>query len=138
MIYEGFSNKLGTTSFTTPPFFFKDNKSLWTISSISPSKMDRPRFFSLMTFSGISFFLLALLIICSYLFLNDRPVVSPMLNFDFNFLQAAALSFPDPCFPISYAPFRCIFYTVFFLFLQQSMQQLMQLDDSSFQYQTLL
>ena len=62
--------------------------------------MGRSRFFSLNTFSGVSFFLLALLIICLYLFFNDRTVLSPRLNFDLNFLQVAAVRFSDAYFPI--------------------------------------
>ena len=68
---------------------------------ISLSRIGRPRFFSLITLSGASLFLLVLLIICSYLLWNDRTVLSPMLNFDLNFLQPAAVLFSDAYLPIS-------------------------------------
>ena len=68
---------------------------------ISLGRIGQPCFFSLITFPGASFFLLVLLIICSYLFWNDRAVLSAMLNFDLNFLQAAAVLFSDAYLPIS-------------------------------------
>ena len=51
---------LETTTFTAPPFFLTDRRNFWTISSISPSKTDRPRFCAAIVFFGKPFFWLHL------------------------------------------------------------------------------
>ena len=92
--------------------------------------MVQPSFVSLITFSGVSFFLVLLI--------NDGAVLSPMLNFDLNVLQAAVVPFSDAYFPISYRSFSVYFLYGFLSLSLQLRRQSMQLDDSSFQYQNLL
>ena len=55
--------------------------------------MVQPSLACLITFSGVSFFVVFLI--------NDDGVLSPMLNFDLNVLQAAVVPFSDAYFPIS-------------------------------------